>query len=110
MEYLLTGYRQATSIRVFTFDGVAADRSRTEFTVSVDTGLIGRYAIGLQELPLLCRQLLELRATARGSQSFTFAESDMARLAAERAEAHRVIQQRKSNRKFPKQYSPKPSV
>lgn len=110
MDYLLTSYRRANSVRVLVFDEVAADRTRTEFTVSIDIGLIGKYAIGLQELPLLCRQLLEKRANAAVTRTLVFAEADMALLADERAEALRQAQQKKFTRRFPKPNSPQSSV
>jgi hypothetical protein len=98
MEYLLDHYRQTAALRIFVFDGVSADRSRSRFTVSVDTALLGRYTISLQELPLLCRRFLENRAIAGGSHTLSFAEADMAHLFAERAEALQAVRQRKFNR------------
>lgn len=59
MEYLLESYRQTAGVRIFFFDGVSSDRSRSRFTVSVDTALLSRYTISLQELPLLCRRFLQ---------------------------------------------------
>jgi len=99
MEYLLENYRQTAALRVFAFDGVSQDRSRSRFTVSVDTALLHRYTISLQELPLLCRRFLEDRAIAGGSHTLTFAEADMAHLFAERAEALAAARQRKFNRR-----------
>jgi|SRR6185312_16360426 len=84
MEYLLEHYRHTAGVRVFLFNGVSPDRSHSQFTVSVDTALLGRYTISLQELPLLCRRFLENRAITGGSHSLTFAEADMAHLATER--------------------------
>jgi hypothetical protein len=98
MEYLLEYYRHTAGIRVFTFDGVSPDHSRSRFTVSVDTALLGRYPISLQELPLLCRRFLQDRVIAGGSRSLTFAEADMAHLAAER-EALNAARQRKCGRR-----------
>ena len=97
MEYLLDHYQQIAALRVFTFDGVSPDRSRSRFTVSVDTALLGRYTISLQELPLLCRRFLEHQAIAGGSHTLTFAETDMADLAAQRADAVQAARDRKSN-------------
>jgi hypothetical protein len=107
MDYLLTGSRQMAGVRVFAFDGVASDRTRTSFTVSIDTALIRKYAITLQELPLLCRQLLEKRGIDCGTPAMTFTETEMAELAAARAEVLREAQLRKFNRKLP---TPNPSV
>ncbi len=99
MEYLLEHYTQSAGVRVFFFDGVSSDRSHSRFTVSVDTALLSRYTISLQELPLLCRRLLEDRIIAGGPRTLTFGEADMATLAGERAEALRVLRQRKSHRR-----------
>lgn len=84
MEYLLEHYRHTAGVRIFIFNGVSPDHSHSQFTVSVDTALLRRYTISLQELPLLCRRFLENRAIAGGSRSLTFAEADMAHLATER--------------------------
>jgi len=99
MEYLLEHYRHAAGLRVFVFDGISPDRSHSRFTVSVDTALLGRYTISLQELPLLCRRFLQDRVTADGSHTLTFAEADMAHLAAERAGVLEAARQRKFNRR-----------
>jgi hypothetical protein len=106
MEYLLEHYRQNAALRVFVFDGVSPDRSRSRFTVSVNTALLGRYTISLQELPLLCRRFLEERAIAGGSHTLTFGETDMAHLAAERADALEVARQRKFSRRAGRGLSP----
>ncbi len=77
MQFIITGFKQDTAFRVFTFDGVAADRSRTEFTVRTDLALSRSYGIRVQELPLLCRSVLERRDEETQERSFTFTEQDM---------------------------------
>jgi hypothetical protein len=72
---------------VFAFEGVAVDRIRTSFTVRADMALIRRYGIQIQELPLLCRSVLERRDEANESQTFTFTEEEMRTWAAARAAA-----------------------
>ncbi len=59
MPFILTGFRQDMGFRVFAFERRETTRSRMEFTVKADLGLIRRYDIRMQELPLLCRSLLE---------------------------------------------------
>jgi hypothetical protein len=59
MEFTLTGFRQDLNVRRYVFQGVASDRSKTVFTVGADITLASKHSIPLQELPLLCRQLLE---------------------------------------------------
>jgi len=61
MQFLLTGFREDLGFRVFAFQGVAADNTRSAFWVRADIALIRRYGIRVQELPLLCRGLLEIR-------------------------------------------------
>lgn len=59
MQFILRGFSQVVALRVFAFEGIAADRTRALFTVSADLALARRYRIRLQELPLLCRSVLE---------------------------------------------------
>jgi hypothetical protein len=82
MEYRLTGYRQIENFRIFDFDRVDSDGGAVKISVGVDTTLAGKYAVGLQELPLLCRQFLEKSAIAGESVSLTFPETDLAAVAA----------------------------
>jgi hypothetical protein len=63
--------------RVFEFEGVTDDRVRSEYTVRADLALIRRYAIQVQELPLLCRGLLERQGEAVAPHTLTFTEEHM---------------------------------
>jgi hypothetical protein len=90
MNFVLTGFNQDKEFRVFAFEGVAADWSRMAFTVRTNLALTRLYGIRLQELPLLCRAILEHRDGAEEQRAFTFAEEDMrvfAAAATARAEA-----------------------
>jgi hypothetical protein len=94
MQFVLTGFTQDLGCRVFAFEGIAVDRMRTPFTVRADLALIRRYGIQIQELPLLCRSVLERRDEASEAQAFTFTEDEMrtcatARAAAKDEAAHR---------------------
>jgi hypothetical protein len=82
MEFVLTGFKQLDNIRQYHFDAVGQDRSRQQVTVGADLSLIRKYHIPLQELPLLCRLLLERRATIEAA---AFTESDMVQYVNERA-------------------------
>ena len=59
MQFNLIGFSQDAGFRVFAFEGTAAGRVRTEYTVRADLALIRKYGIRVQELPLLCRRFLE---------------------------------------------------
>jgi hypothetical protein len=97
MPFILTGFRQDMGFRVFAFERRETTRSRMEFTVKADLGLIRRYDIRVQELPLLCRSLLERqeasetqRATAVSdaeTRALTFTEDEMRSCASDRAAA-----------------------
>lgn len=77
MQFILTGFTPDSGFRVFAFEGVDADRTRTEFTVRIDLALILRYGIRLQELPVLCRELLEQRGEGQKVRTLTFTEEEM---------------------------------
>ena len=97
MEFVLTGFKQFDNIRQYHFDAVGGDRSRQQVTVGADLGLIRRYGIPLQELPLLCRRLLENRAKI---ETTMFAESDMIEHVKERAaQAQASMEKRRVHRR-----------
>jgi hypothetical protein len=96
MEFVLAGFRQFDNIRRFYFDAVGEDRIRQQITVGADLNLIRRYKIPLQELPLLCRRLLEGQAKI---ETIMFSESDMVRYANKRAaEANALMEKRRAHR------------
>lgn len=77
MEFTLTGFRQDRDIRHYRFECTDSHRSRREFTVDADVTLLRKYGIALQELPLLCRHLLEKDAPGSSATVLTFSESLM---------------------------------
>ena len=99
MEYVLTSFQHESNIRMFSFDGIDVDHKRTPFTVCVDVGLIRKYEIPLQELPLLCRNLLEKQVTDPQIRALTFTEADMQGHADRRAMALRAAEERKARGK-----------
>ena len=77
MQYLLTGFTQDSGFRTFAFEGVAADRARSAFSVRADLALARKHGIQMQELPLLCRVVLERRNEGDDRHTFAFTEEDM---------------------------------
>jgi hypothetical protein len=77
MQFILTGFTQDKGFRVFAFEGIALDRIRTAFTVRADLALIRIYGIKVQELPLLCRSLLERSEDGKETHTMTFTEEEM---------------------------------
>jgi hypothetical protein len=57
MHYVLMGFDQEAGVRQYAFEGLV-DGARTNFTVGVDMALIPGSGIGIQDLPLLCREIL----------------------------------------------------
>ncbi|HTW64884.1 MAG TPA: hypothetical protein VME17_09730 [Bryobacteraceae bacterium] len=77
MQYILTGFTHERGFRVFAFEGVAVGVLRVEFTVRADLDLSRRYGIRLQDLPLICRGILERRTDAEEQHALTFTEDAM---------------------------------
>jgi hypothetical protein len=101
MEYVLTGVEQSENIRSYAFAEVDRTLRRTGFTVAVDISLLRKYAIPLQELPLLCLHFLEARRAAGGDQSLVYGEDEMVQYASRRADMERALEQRRAHRKPP---------
>lgn len=99
MEYQFTGFTHNGEFREFAFNGVDDDRTKTAFIVVADLSLSRKYNIAVQELPLLCRRLLEQMPEGSPPQTLTFTEADMKvlvnlRLASQRQNIHKKIQRR----------------
>jgi hypothetical protein len=78
MQFILTGFTQDMAFRVFAFERMGLDRIRTKYAVRADLALIRRYGIQVQELPLLCRNLLVRNDGAEEREhTLTFTEDDM---------------------------------
>jgi hypothetical protein len=98
-QFILTGFRQDIGVRTFAFDSVGTDRSRTSFTVHADLSLARKYGITLQELPLLCRSILEAGGEDEQKRSYTFSEADMQVRANIRAASKEAAQKRRAPRR-----------
>jgi hypothetical protein len=85
MEFVLLGFDQSSSVRRFRFESVGADHRRTPVVVIADLTLAREYDIQVQNLPLLCRELLmrsEPGSLAAGLVTLTAADMAATRLAA----------------------------
>ena len=85
MQFVLTGFTHDMGFRVFAFERMGENRVRTQCTVRINLVLIRRYGIQIQELPLLCRGLLDRREEGSEVLSLTFTEEEMRVCADERA-------------------------
>lgn len=96
VQFTLVGFTQDLGFRVFAFRRrVGADRSGTQYTVRADLSLSRRYGIPVQELPLLCRRLLEQHAEPDGAHILTFSEAEMSTYAVDCATARAAAAERK---------------
>lgn len=77
VQFVLVGFSEVSGCRVFEFEAIAADRTRRLITVTTDMAMARRYGIRLQELPLLCREVLERSSDVPAGQRYEYAESDM---------------------------------
>jgi hypothetical protein len=78
MQYVLTGFSNDMEFRVFAFDVLVGAGVRKAYWVRADLRLVRNYGIKLQELPLLCRGILEQRIFGRHHQrTFTYTEAEM---------------------------------
>ncbi|MFN7939644.1 MAG: hypothetical protein U0R19_40335 [Bryobacteraceae bacterium] len=77
MQFVLRGFSQVVGLRVFAFEGIATDRTRAMYTVSADLAMSRRYGIRLQELPLLCRSVLERCHEGGEIREFNYSEEQM---------------------------------
>ena len=90
MTYILNGFTQEGEFRVYSFEGIDSERARSTFLVRIHLGLSRQYGIRMQDLPLLCRVLLERSGEEPPSRTTTFTEREMdghAKAVAERAAA-----------------------
>jgi len=94
MQFVLRGFSQVVGLRVFAFEGIASDRTRAMFTVSADLALSRRYGIRQQDLPLLCRAVLERCHEGVETREFAYTEDQM-RLYADGAAAREEAAKRK---------------
>lgn len=99
MQFVLMGFSESRGFRVFIFEGIAPDRTRSPFTVKTDLALARQYGIRLQELPLLCRAVLERSYSGLEKRAFTYTEDDMRQHAGIAASREEALRKRKPPRK-----------
>lgn len=77
MEYHLEQFYESDSIRHFVFGCVRPDRSTATVIVRADTKVARKYEIRLQELPVLCRRLLDALPEGSFQPIITLTEEQM---------------------------------
>ena len=84
-DFMLTGFHQEHGIRHYVFQCSNNNGTSSEFTVEADVRMLRKYGIGLQELPLLCRHLLEKQNPGSPVRAVKFGEDLMKEQADRRA-------------------------
>jgi hypothetical protein len=95
VQFTLAGFSQVGDIRHFTFERVTADRTHIQYTVDADLGELRTFRIALQELPLMCRRLLEALPEDTGPRRLNLTKEDMR----QHAEAANAVLERAAQRK-----------
>lgn len=94
-DFVLSGFHQQDGIRYYLFQRPDDGGAAIEFTVDADVTLLRKYGIVLQELPLLCRHLLEKQDVGSPVRAVTFSEDLMKEQADHRAAVKYAAQQKK---------------
>jgi hypothetical protein len=108
VEFVLTGFSQENNIRRYTFQALPAGNHRPaagtlkkEWTVSADLSLMRKHRIPLQELPLLCKRLVEAQSEQAKEDTLMFTERDMLGYASNRTAAELAAEVKKRARRMP---------
>ena len=101
MEFTMTGFNEESGVRRYKFKGTFVDRTSREFTVETDVALARKFGIGLQELPLLCRRLLEKDVERLNVSTIIFSEELMREHSDQCAAADRAAQEKRKAHRRP---------
>lgn len=101
MSFALTGSTTERGFRRFTFESGDKKQPKTTVVVSAEMSLVQKYAIPLQELPLLCCRFLDSWTEGAGHTT-VFTEQEMAGYATRRkaAKEQLALQKRAPVRRF----------
>jgi hypothetical protein len=90
-------FSQHDGSRVFAFEASAINRPSKAYTVSANLSLARKYGIPIQELPLLCRGLLEHIVESAQSSTLVITEDYMRGYANERKIAQDLLKQKRKS-------------
>jgi len=77
MIFAFTGFSQQGADRVFSFELLPRSPECSTFEVRADIAVARRYKISLQQLPILCRGVLENQPETARSHTATYSAADM---------------------------------
>jgi hypothetical protein len=79
VNFILTGFTQIEGFRVFGFEGRRSGKTLAIHTVRADLDLTRRHGIAVQDLPLLCRAMLDRTPEDEERRAWIFTEEEMSR-------------------------------
>lgn len=85
-RFTYVGFAEKQGARIFSYQMTCEDRSKIDFTVATDLMLARSYHISLQELPLMCRAILDAIQEVGAARAYALTEQDMQSHAARLAE------------------------
>jgi len=94
MNFALSEVTNEQSLRRFRFEMLGGGQPRPAVIVTADLVLVRKYEIPLQELPLLCLQLLE-NQTGGPNRTLVFPEKEMIEYANRRRMAKVLAEQKR---------------
>lgn len=77
MRFTLSGFTERNGFRRFAFDCVSSEAEKSAVIVGADVNLARKHDIRLQDLPLLCLQLLESLGAEMPGEGITLTEERM---------------------------------
>lgn len=86
-RFVITGFEDHQGFRAFLFDEITPTHKRIPRLVRVDLELARRHGIRIQELPLICSDLLDRQPAADLAQPICFPEQAMIDFAAQQSAA-----------------------
>jgi hypothetical protein len=108
MHFILKGFNQVMEYRIFEFEGIAVDSVRASFTVRIDLALARKYGIRLQELPLLCKEVLDQSGEGGANRAFTYSEAQMSTHATDLSAREAAAKSKRTNRRLAPVHVPSP--
>lgn len=84
-RFRFRGYRQKGNIREFSFEDVSPGRAPLHLSLNVDTRMLSRHQVHLQDVPQLCLKIIAHRSvTSTGDEAqpvnMTISETDLSLL------------------------------
>lgn len=100
-SFVLSGFSHDFGFRVFAFDCLENGKVRTRHTVRADLMLVRKHGIHVQDLPLLCRKVLDDCEERDRAGSMTLTETEMMACAEREAARTRSSKRRPPWRRDP---------